>query len=292
MVFFRKRVLLPQLHNASKWTDELYLIDLILSKHPKRAALWAHRAWLVFSLGNLTQDRIQHEWRICDKACDRHRMNYNAWTYRCKLLAAVDNVELLMGELKRVAIWIRAHVSDHSAYAYRRAALVRLRDLYRRDVGEEAVGIAAYSCLLEAESDLAREIIDKFPGHASPWSYLRDVCYMQMTEAEMGGDSEERNVLIIDEMRRASQLQTELPIPPHSTWLSAIRYASRIAAATEEMHTNQPNQRELALAFLYAVYKMCPSAACDKNQDVIRPIGQRLIDLDYCRSALIEQGYY
>jgi hypothetical protein len=53
-----------------------------------------------------------HEWRICLKACDRHRMNYNAWTYRRKLLPAVNST-LLKIELHCVAVWIRGHVSDH-----------------------------------------------------------------------------------------------------------------------------------------------------------------------------------
>ncbi|KAI9324286.1 hypothetical protein DFJ73DRAFT_802564 [Zopfochytrium polystomum] len=170
--------------------EEVGLIDLILTRHPKRGTLWNYRTWLTEQLiaearkatGESTSVAaiLAHEWTVCTRACDRHRMNYNAWTHRLKLLAHVGDAATARGEVARVGVWLRRNVSDHSGFAYRLSAVGRLRELL---IAERAAVAAAAAdqrnagemddeAVVGEEVRWAKGFVVEFAGHASAWNYL------------------------------------------------------------------------------------------------------------------------
>jgi hypothetical protein len=176
-------------------------------------------------------------------------------------------MSLIIGKSHLIGVLIL--IQQRSAYAYRRTAVDRLRHLYRLESEE-------ISRLLESESNLARELISAFPGHASPWSYLQVISIMQLSSCNS------TNIECVPtsyEIQHAMKSDVELFT---SVFLSNVRFASCIVTAHEERKSSS-EQLELALAFLYCVFNS------PGYQDLLQPVSRRLIDLDYNRRALIDK---
>ncbi|CEO96783.1 hypothetical protein PBRA_005387 [Plasmodiophora brassicae] len=131
--------------------DELRLVNLIFSKHPKSGEAWAHRRWL---LGRLGPAYFDAELASCDRFCDVYPRNYYAWTHRRWITDQMSDVGAL---LERSRQWIAVHVSDFSALHHRETLLVRVADL----------------ALLDDEFDTAHRLCRLYPGHESLWQFLR-----------------------------------------------------------------------------------------------------------------------
>ncbi|KAJ3346812.1 Protein prenyltransferase alpha subunit repeat-containing protein 1 [Entophlyctis luteolus] len=160
------RVLSPQ--------NELALVDLVLSKHPKRPSAWAYRAWVFQRLiieisGDISAQEaaFAHELAVCTQAAQRHRMNYHAWTYRWKLVDSATFEQKQLG-FQTVRDFMSANVSEHSAYAH---ALAILESIISHNA--QKTSILDSSKLLEIEvADAMRRIVS-YPGHKSAWCYIQ-----------------------------------------------------------------------------------------------------------------------
>ncbi|KAJ3285493.1 Protein prenyltransferase alpha subunit repeat-containing protein 1 [Rhizoclosmatium sp. JEL0117] len=159
----RKKLLTLQRLNA---TEEMALIDLVLSKHPKRPAAWSHRAWLLPRLRETSSNinkLLTHELKICDQAAQRHRMNYHAWTHRWKVVRTAP-LDFRLSAFKSTRKYISSHISEHSAFAHALAVL------------ESILKDPDFTTPLELFHEQVLEsmkLIVSYPGHKSPWCYLQ-----------------------------------------------------------------------------------------------------------------------
>jgi len=128
---------------------ELTFINLLFTQHAKAPSSWAHRKWVAKKLVDLAAQRDKeynniYQWasseiNTCSSVAERFPKNYHAWTHRrwvFRLLfktwisksdstvTAEDCIEtklifkLLYKELENTQIWMKTHVSDHSACHY------------------------------------------------------------------------------------------------------------------------------------------------------------------------------
>ncbi|KAJ3130976.1 Protein prenyltransferase alpha subunit repeat-containing protein 1 [Physocladia obscura] len=152
-------------------SEELALVDLVLSKHPKRPSAWTHRAWLLPKVLDSTKTLIEREQflkqeiKVCNQAAQRHRMNYHAWTYRLKVVRDAP-LQFKLHAFRDTRSYISSHISEHSAFAHALSVLEFLfqdTDFTEHDAQE----------LFNAELKDAMRLIVAYPGHKSPWCYLQ-----------------------------------------------------------------------------------------------------------------------
>jgi hypothetical protein len=67
--------------------DELKLLSVIFSKHPKSPSAWYHRRWCIeYGIRNhlysLTPEHMEMECRLCSTNCDIYSRNYYSWNHR------------------------------------------------------------------------------------------------------------------------------------------------------------------------------------------------------------------
>ncbi|KAI9344952.1 hypothetical protein BDR26DRAFT_856984 [Obelidium mucronatum] len=185
--------------------NELYFIDLVLSKHPKRPSAWSQRAFvfnkLMIELTTQEDEKHQrrlHELEICNQAAERHRMNYHAWTYRWKLVSSSPiNFRLLAFQDTRK--YIQSHISEHSAFAHGLAVLESILG----DRGCERDKVE----LFEQEIAVAMRLIVKYPGHKSPWCYLQGL-YLISLRLNKGLQSDESGLLEAAIQNRVTELSS------------------------------------------------------------------------------------
>ncbi|KAJ3219917.1 Protein prenyltransferase alpha subunit repeat-containing protein 1 [Dinochytrium kinnereticum] len=162
----RRRI---QLMNLASLEEEFALLNLIMSLHPKRAALWTYRYWLFETMqkaGKDSADIYEMEFTACSKASSRYRMNYNCWSYRLRL-AKMAPMQVLYDDWKQSRAFVRSNISDDTAFCYR-LALVHLllegqkstsmKYLLREDIASEAI-------------ETLKTIIE-LGGNESLWRYL------------------------------------------------------------------------------------------------------------------------
>lgn len=103
---------------------ELHFSAIVLTRSPKSAEAWAHRHWIIHTVG---VDCVQHsvELRLAWMAASRAFSNYYATVHRIRVLHAVDDVALSR-ELTTSRSWLRTHIGDSSGWTYHRAILKAL----------------------------------------------------------------------------------------------------------------------------------------------------------------------
>ncbi|KAJ3240746.1 Protein prenyltransferase alpha subunit repeat-containing protein 1 [Chytriomyces hyalinus] len=152
-------------------SNELALVNLVLSKHPKRPAAWAHRAWLLPQLVSATLPEhidafYAAELEACRKAALRHRMNYHAWTYRWKVVRNAS-LQFKLFAFQEVKAYIASHISEHSAFAHALAILESIKNEKNHPQPDTV------KALFESELRETMGLIARYPGHKSPWCYLQ-----------------------------------------------------------------------------------------------------------------------
>mmetsp|Transcript_6175 Transcript_6175/g.20129 ORF Transcript_6175/g.20129 Transcript_6175/m.20129 type:complete len:275 (+) Transcript_6175:80-904(+) len=100
--------------------EELAFNAVVLKRHPKAAAAWSHRRWL---LKEGASER--EELALCETLALRHPRNYFAWTHRAWVAERLGDFP---GELDFAARWLRSHVTDHSAAHYAASLASKLSD--------------------------------------------------------------------------------------------------------------------------------------------------------------------
>lgn len=100
---------------------ELHFSALVITRSPKSAETWAHRDWIIRTVG---LDHIRHrdEILLTWMAASRAFCNYYAGVHRIRIIPAFNNATLL-SELGRSRTWLRTHIGDSSGWTYHRAIL-------------------------------------------------------------------------------------------------------------------------------------------------------------------------
>ncbi|KAJ3064335.1 hypothetical protein HDU98_012235 [Podochytrium sp. JEL0797] len=183
-----RKKLLNLHHPTLSLHQELALIDLVLSKHPKRPAAWSHRAWVLPQLLATASDPIlmlEHELRVCDQAAQRHRMNYHAWSHRWKVVRDAS-LEFKLSAFETTKSYIQSHISEHSAFAHALSVLETILNdpqFLDRDA------------FLLNETRTTMGLIVAYPGHKSPWCYLQGLFVIVAARGGGGSDFELGDVL-------------------------------------------------------------------------------------------------
>ena len=74
-------------------SEELYFINLVLSKTPKSIDTWAYRRWLLSQNTNeINEKYARNELIFCTKVAERSPRNYHVWSHRLWLVGYGINI--------------------------------------------------------------------------------------------------------------------------------------------------------------------------------------------------------
>lgn len=104
--------------------QELTFCKLLLTRSPKSAETWAHRAWVIRAYGCDIMDELA----ICWSTASRVPHNYYAGVHRLRMLPNM-NVDVVRAEVAKAKKWLQIHVSDSSGWWYYRTLRARLTSL-------------------------------------------------------------------------------------------------------------------------------------------------------------------
>ena len=170
---------------------ELALCALALSRQPKCGATWQYRAWVLARHPDVVLTKPEdfaREHALVDRAVVRYPRNYAAWTHRAWLLARMHRA-LAPADAARVARTERAqstehcrrHVSDASAFHYRRVLLAHTvpDPCTPREAAIEACWALALARL--------------YPGHETLWTHCAFVLVVFQRACRGSGDNNSNN---------------------------------------------------------------------------------------------------
>lgn len=160
-----RRALAPALAPAR----ELALCRLALSRQPKCGPTWQYRAWVLARAARTllaAPADYAREHALVDAAAVRYPRNYAAWTHRLWLLA---RARATLAPAAAALVWrrehaqstehCRRHVSDASAFHYRRVLLA---------AAPAPQATPAAAC---AEACWALALARLYPGHECLWTH-------------------------------------------------------------------------------------------------------------------------
>ncbi len=222
----RKQLILQ--HTLSE-IDELHFLDLVFTKHTKKACAWAHRRWCLARLPeSQAKDhrRVMCELTLTARIAERFPKNYYAWTHRWWVVDRMPGEGVLREQVAFAQEWGGRHVWDMSAVNFLHHVLARLvRRHSPSDVGtvvEEVLGSNARQ-------------LDSYPGHEALWYQRRGllVLWLGATAGAGGQKMEEGKRLLEEEMARAMHyLEKDGPLVGEEglLWDEASRGKQRLCA--------------------------------------------------------------
>lgn len=173
-------------------TDELVFLDLVFTKHTKKACAWAHRRWCLARLPEskaMDHRRVMHELALTARIAELFPKNYYAWTHRWWVVDRVPGEGVLREQVAFAQEWGGRHVWDMSAVNFLHHVLARLvRQHSPLDAG---------TVLEEVLGSNARQL-DSYPGHEALWYQRRGLLVLWL-EATAGASG-----LLEEEMARAT----------------------------------------------------------------------------------------
>lgn len=98
--------------------DELHFTWLVLTRSPKSAESWSHRAWVVRTCG-LSPRQAEAELALAWVAATRAASNYYAGVHRLRVVTSARG-ECIREEVGRSRKWLRTHAADSSGWWYHR----------------------------------------------------------------------------------------------------------------------------------------------------------------------------
>lgn len=104
---------------------ELALCALILTRAPKAACAWTHRAWILRRV-ELSDEMLREELAVARGAASRAKANYYAGVHRARLLPELG-VDLLTDQLADGRVWLQTHPTDASGWWWHGALLRKMR---------------------------------------------------------------------------------------------------------------------------------------------------------------------
>lgn len=190
----RKRALLtltrePASDHFGIWNKELRFINLLMTRHTKAPTSWFHRKYvlqklIILKVANVEGliDLAQEEIRICSNVAEKYPKNYYAWTHRNYVLDKLHGIccggesgskeityslqSLLEDEWKSIQVWLRTHVSDHSAAHYG-GCILRLQV---KTLSHEGGTVLS---LLSGAVENSRRLVGRYPTHEVLWIFRR-----------------------------------------------------------------------------------------------------------------------
>lgn len=152
--------------------QEVKLLNLLSTKHPKSEESWSHRRWLLHFTEKLNIDKqlfkklCKLDMTVCERCAKLYPRNYFAWAYRRLVITSLkSDKEFIYEELENMKKYAKKHVSDHSGFSY---VQFLFEELYRN------FGVTKE--FLEKLIDqfyFDQFLIINYPGHEALWAYRR-----------------------------------------------------------------------------------------------------------------------
>ena len=193
--------------------DELKFVELVFSKHPKSGEAWSHRRWVLTHLRGLCagagaeecaqagadlDDTLVREFPVCQRAAEKYRKNYYAWTHRQWVLDQLSPARrraAALAELDATQSWGSLHVSDYCGFHYRQVLLRLLNTVHDGGGGgggdddddddDDVVSTTTPGWADELRT--TEEAMLRFPGHESLWQHRRFLFLHQCTLDDPNG---------------------------------------------------------------------------------------------------------
>lgn len=190
----------PKTPNTNSEPSELAFVDLVFSKHTKKACAWAHRRWCLARLWAGDRDgdgddeavidaQEAHELDVTASIAERYPKNYYAWTHRWwavetgaarrrrrRLRRRGGAEPWLEAQVAFGAAWVERHAWDMSAVSFLHQALAawakETEDEEQEDEKEGHTVVAVTARLCEM-LDAGSRKLDQCPGHESLWYQRR-----------------------------------------------------------------------------------------------------------------------
>ncbi|EGG18505.1 hypothetical protein DFA_03999 [Cavenderia fasciculata] len=163
----RKKLLC--LSNYTTAEQEIKLLNLVFTKHPKSGEAWCHRRWVLNHAPHAFN--LELELVVCKRVGEIYPRNYYAWTHRWWALNRPNQLtcQNLIEDLNRVEKWVERNVSDHSAYHHRYLILVQL---FKDHVVFGWTLNQVYE-IWTNEMRFTDKYIHLYPAHESLWCHKR-----------------------------------------------------------------------------------------------------------------------
>ena len=177
--------------------DELSLVDLLLSKHPKSGEAWCHRRWVLSrkqsstTTVGTTPAVAAHEMDVCTAAARVYPRNYFAWTHRYWVLSRLSP-ELAAAECNTMRQWAAINTSDHAGLFYRGSAvLLAVTNSTHCQMSQADTSSAPHAgdsqpALVVWQLAWAQgsELQARYPGHESMWRHRRWLAWIAHAHAQ------------------------------------------------------------------------------------------------------------
>mmetsp|Transcript_13392 Transcript_13392/g.20102 ORF Transcript_13392/g.20102 Transcript_13392/m.20102 type:complete len:462 (+) Transcript_13392:54-1439(+) len=203
------------------WKAELGYMNMLFTQHSKAPNAWGHRRWVcrqilaLLSLENFSsQERWQPsedfiEWAtleiaVCSVIGEKFSKNYYAWTHRSFVIRTIANVmnsnmctndanvacredmkSMLETEADCTMMWLRRHVSDHSAAHYGGEALSiwlevgqDMNTCTRIDTCSSNSKMQWKIGILNVKLQESCALIEKFSSHEVIWTWRRILSHL------------------------------------------------------------------------------------------------------------------
>ncbi|KAI9197046.1 uncharacterized protein BJ171DRAFT_241434 [Polychytrium aggregatum] len=266
---------------------ELELLTLVFSKFPKSTQGWNHRHWIMRRLKSSLTDQEFHrhcqcELDVCDRASERHKTNYHAWTHRRKIVDMCP--ALIPQDLILSKRWCQSHLSDYSGWHHRQSLL---RDAFTSESPTNQFSWIEECIFIE-------ESIQKYPGYEALWLHLRFVVGQMLTPLLSQSDSsvdprtpleDERRLLwgrfcsSITSLKNPAEMRalhpTEASIPDI---LSHILDFVALRAQTDETAQGLDQDRKLAQRKYALLLALWIGQALKLNKEETKPVSARLYE--------------
>lgn len=211
--------------------SELAFVDLVFSKHTKKACAWAHRRWCLARLwGTAEQDEDSsstvdaqeaHELGLTASIAERFPKNYYAWTHRWWVVKAGAKRRRIGSRAgpwleTQAAVgveWVERHAWDFSAASFLLQALAAW--------AEEHDDSEAVEKRLRGMLEAGARQQDQCPGHESLWYKRRGLLALWMDQQQQRQQQWRRPaaaMMLLPPVLREEGGVARYPTSSSSTW--------------------------------------------------------------------------
>lgn len=219
-------------------SDELQLVDLLLSKHPKSGEAWCHRRWILsrMPLSAKLATVAAHEMDVCAAAARSYPRNYFAWTHRYWTLSRVSP-ELVATECDAMQQWAAINTSDHAGLFYRGLVVLlalaheRQCKVSQAETPTPPTDDNNSSVAWRLAWEQGAELQARYPGHESLWRHRRLLVwighgYAQSRSVTLDRETELQFAKSREEEAMAQAVQEDIGERERRHWQSEARCAS------------------------------------------------------------------
>jgi protein prenyltransferase alpha subunit repeat containing protein 1 len=197
----KRHLLVPGLRALD---DEILLVDLLLSKHPKSGEAWCHRRWVLSRMQSSTMAAgttaavAAHEMEVCTAAARAYPRNYYAWTHRYWALSRLSPT-LAAAECNAMHQWAAINTSDHAGLFYRGSAVLlavangtHCQMFQAGTSAPHSDGSQPAQVVWQLAWGQVTELQARYPGHESMWRHRRWLAWIAHAHAQSLGSVVDR----------------------------------------------------------------------------------------------------